>query len=113
MEEEKPGSPAVTLLIRKPQEISVDIILALESKGSWPISTKEGLPIQAWLGTRKRTSLRQKQFYLVPKNAKDGNGFQGLFNAQMNGKGVKGSVVSYADSKRWTQSVLAFREPSG
>lgn len=77
MEKEKPGSPAVTLLIRNPEEISVDIILALESKGSWPISTKEGLPIQGWLGTKVRTNLRREPFYLVPKNAKDGNSFQG------------------------------------
>ncbi|XP_034340251.1 cyclic GMP-AMP synthase [Arvicanthis niloticus] len=77
VEEEKPGSPAVTLLIRNPEEISVDIILALESKGSWPISTKEGLPIQGWLGRKVRTKLRREPFYLVPKNAKDGNVFQG------------------------------------
>ncbi|XP_037064125.1 cyclic GMP-AMP synthase [Peromyscus leucopus] len=77
VEKEKPGSPAVTLLIRNPEEISVDIILALESKGSWPISTKEGLPIKNWLGTKVRTKLRQEPFYLVPKNAKVGNGFQG------------------------------------
>ncbi|XP_005347755.1 cyclic GMP-AMP synthase [Microtus ochrogaster] len=77
VEEEKPGSPAVTLLIRNPEEISVDIILALESKSSWPISTKEGLPIKNWLGTKMRTSLRREPFYLVPKDAKVGNSFQG------------------------------------
>ncbi|XP_057624078.1 cyclic GMP-AMP synthase [Chionomys nivalis] len=77
VEEEKPGSPAVTLLIRNPEEISVDIILALESKSSWPISTKEGLPIINWLGTKMRTSLRREPFYLVPKDAKVGNSFQG------------------------------------
>ncbi|KAM7337260.1 hypothetical protein ACRRTK_003379 [Alexandromys fortis] len=77
VEEEKPGSPAVTLLIRNPEEISVDIILALESKSSWPISTKEGLPIKNWLGTKMRTSFRQKPFYLVPKDAKVDNSFQG------------------------------------
>ncbi|XP_040596007.1 cyclic GMP-AMP synthase [Mesocricetus auratus] len=77
VEKEKPGSPAVTLLIRNPEEISVDIILALESKGSWPVSTKEGLPIKNWLGTKVRTNLRREPFYLVPKNAKVGNGFQG------------------------------------
>ncbi|XP_031199854.1 cyclic GMP-AMP synthase-like, partial [Mastomys coucha] len=77
VEKKKPGSPAVTLLIRNPEVISVDIILALESKGSWPISTKEGLPIQGWLGTKVRTNLRREPFFLVPKNAKDGNGFQG------------------------------------
>ncbi|XP_016831483.1 cyclic GMP-AMP synthase isoform X2 [Cricetulus griseus] len=77
VEEEKPGSPAVTLLIRNPEEISVDIILALESKGSWPVSTKEGLPIKNWLGTKVRTKLRREPFYLVPKNAKVENCFQG------------------------------------
>ncbi|XP_036049919.1 cyclic GMP-AMP synthase [Onychomys torridus] len=77
VEKEKPGSPAVTLLIRNPEEISVDIILALESKGSWPQSTNEGLPIKNWLGTKVRTNLRREPFYLVPKNAKVGNDFQG------------------------------------
>ncbi|CAO2634219.1 Cyclic GMP-AMP synthase [Lemmus lemmus] len=77
VEEEKPGSPAVTLLIRNPKEISVDIILALELKGYWPDSTEEGLPIKNWLGTKVRTNLRREPFYLVPKNAKVGNSFQG------------------------------------
>ncbi|OBS57467.1 hypothetical protein A6R68_11412, partial [Neotoma lepida] len=76
VEKQKPGSPAVTLLIRNPEEISVDIILTLEANGSWPISTKEGLPIKNWLGTKVRTTLRQKPYYLVPKNAKAGDGFQ-------------------------------------
>lgn len=114
MEKEKPGSPAVTLLIRNPEEISVDIILALESKGSWPISTKEGLPIQGWLGTKVRTNLRREPFYLVPKNAKDGNSFQGLLNVKINGKGGNGSVVSCAKTvDEQSSEVLAFREPSG
>ncbi|XP_027953511.1 cyclic GMP-AMP synthase [Eumetopias jubatus] len=76
MQRKKRGSPAVTLLIRKPKEISVDIILALESKSSWPASTQEGLPISQWLGTKVKTDLRRQPFYLVPKHAKEGNGFQ-------------------------------------
>lgn len=76
MEKKKRGSPAVTLLIRKPEEISVDIILALESKSSWPASTQNGLPINNWLGTKVRNKFRQQPFYLVPKHAKKGNGFQ-------------------------------------
>uniref|UniRef100_A0A8C7BC28 Cyclic GMP-AMP synthase n=1 Tax=Neovison vison TaxID=452646 RepID=A0A8C7BC28_NEOVI len=76
MEKKKRGSPAVTLLIRKPKEISVDIILALESKSSWPASTQEGMPISQWLGTKVKTNLRRQPFYLVPKHAKEGNGFQ-------------------------------------
>uniref|UniRef100_G3T540 Cyclic GMP-AMP synthase n=2 Tax=Loxodonta africana TaxID=9785 RepID=G3T540_LOXAF len=76
LERKKRGSPAVTLLIRKPKEISVDVILALESKSSWPVSTQEGLPIHNWLGTKVRTELRRQPYYLVPKNAKEGNDFQ-------------------------------------
>ncbi|XP_053457141.1 cyclic GMP-AMP synthase isoform X2 [Nycticebus coucang] len=76
MERKKRGSPAVTLLIRKPKEISVDIILALESKSSWPARTQEGMPIDKWLGAKVRTKLRQQPFYLVPKHAKEGRGFQ-------------------------------------
>ncbi|KAM5256511.1 cyclic GMP-AMP synthase [Ctenodactylus gundi] len=76
MERKKPGSPAVTLLIRKPKEISVDVILALEPEGSWPASTQFGLPIECWLGRKVRQELRLQPFYLVPKHAKDGSGFQ-------------------------------------
>ncbi|XP_008992911.3 cyclic GMP-AMP synthase isoform X2 [Callithrix jacchus] len=74
MERKRRGSPAVTLLIRK--EISVDIILALESKSSWPASTQKGLPIKNWLSAKVRTKLRREPFYLVPKHAKEGNSFQ-------------------------------------
>nr|AKH04279.1 cyclic GMP-AMP synthase [Leontocebus fuscicollis] len=74
MEKKRRGSPAVTLLIRK--EISVDVILALESKSSWPASTQKGLPIKNWLSAKVRTDLRRKPFYLVPKHAKEGNRLQ-------------------------------------
>ncbi|MXQ80115.1 hypothetical protein E5288_WYG013743 [Bos mutus] len=76
MERKKRGSPAVTLLIRKPREISVDIILALESKSSWPASTQKGLPISNWLGTKVKDNLKRQPFYLVPKHAKEGSLFQ-------------------------------------
>ncbi|XP_006902945.1 PREDICTED: cyclic GMP-AMP synthase [Elephantulus edwardii] len=76
VERKKRGSPAVTLLIRKPKEISVDIILALESKSSWPVSTQEGLAINNWLGAKVRTKLRRQPYYLIPKHAKDGRSFQ-------------------------------------
>ncbi|XP_024432361.3 cyclic GMP-AMP synthase [Desmodus rotundus] len=76
MERKKRGSPAVTLLIRKPKEISVDIILALEVKSSWPKSTEEGLFIKDWLGKKYRRGLRLQPFYLVPKHAKEENQFQ-------------------------------------
>ncbi|XP_055965929.1 cyclic GMP-AMP synthase [Sorex fumeus] len=75
MEEEKIGSPAVTLIL-KSQKISVDIILALELKSSWPESTKEGLPIHQWLGRKVRTDLRKDPYYLVAKPAKEGDHYQ-------------------------------------
>ncbi|XP_021567148.1 cyclic GMP-AMP synthase [Carlito syrichta] len=77
VEKKKRGSPAVTLLIEKPDKISVDIVLALEAKSSWPASTQKGLPISDWLGVKVRDQLRRQPFYLVPKPAKDENGFQG------------------------------------
>ncbi|XP_045699325.1 cyclic GMP-AMP synthase isoform X1 [Phyllostomus hastatus] len=76
MERKKRGCPAVTLLIRKPKEISVDIILALQVKSSWPASTLEGLCIQGWLGRKVRRDLRLQPFYLVPKHAKEEGHFQ-------------------------------------
>ncbi|XP_012859170.1 cyclic GMP-AMP synthase [Echinops telfairi] len=76
LQRKKKGSPAVTLLIKSPMEISVDIILALESKSSWPASTKNGLPIQNWLGVKVRRDLRLQPYYLVPKHAKEGHCFQ-------------------------------------
>ncbi|KAL2792127.1 cyclic GMP-AMP synthase, partial [Daubentonia madagascariensis] len=76
VERKRRGSPAVTLLIGKPEKISVDVILALESKSSWPASTQEGMPIDDWLGAKVKNKLRRQPFYLVPKHAKEGNGFQ-------------------------------------
>lgn len=83
MKRKKRGSPAVTLLITKPKAISVDIILTLEVRGSWPASTEEGLPISNWLGVKVRKSLRLEPFYLVPKFAKEGNDFQGILNVKV------------------------------
>ncbi|XP_012501490.1 PREDICTED: cyclic GMP-AMP synthase [Propithecus coquereli] len=83
VERKKRGSPAVTLVIRKPEAISVDIILALESKSSWPASTQEGMPINNWLGAKVKTKLRRQPFYLVPKHAKEGNCFQDLPSFQI------------------------------
>ncbi|ELK23896.1 PREDICTED: cyclic GMP-AMP synthase [Myotis davidii] len=76
VEKKKRGCPAVTLLIKAPKEISVDIILALKVQSSWPLSTQEGMPIENWLGRKVKKSLRLQPFYLVPKPAREGNGFQ-------------------------------------
>ncbi|XP_072189111.1 cyclic GMP-AMP synthase [Excalfactoria chinensis] len=67
----KPGSPAITLQIKKPTaEISVDIILALEVQQSWPPSTQDGLNIKRWLGSKVRRDFRYKPIYLVAKQNK-------------------------------------------
>lgn len=64
----KPGSPAVTLEIGGDGVlISLDMVLALKVKQSWPGSTINGLKIEEWLGTKVRTDFRRKSFYLVPK----------------------------------------------
>ncbi|XP_052535053.1 cyclic GMP-AMP synthase [Tympanuchus pallidicinctus] len=67
----KPGSPAITLQIKKPPaEISLDIILALEVQQSWPPSTQDGLNIECWLGRKVRREFRHKPIYLVAKQNK-------------------------------------------
>nr|ABY82113.1 hypothetical protein [Callithrix jacchus] len=114
MERKRRGSPAVTLLIRK--EISVDIILALESKSSWPASTQKGLPIKNWLSAKVRTKLRREPFYLVPKHAKEGNSFQGILNININFKKTSKSCSCYMLRQYKVNSqpmLLSFQEPSG
>ncbi|XP_072498705.1 cyclic GMP-AMP synthase [Notamacropus eugenii] len=76
VERKKPSSPAVTLLIRKPEEISVDIVLALESRSSWPPSTQGGLTIENWLGRKVKTEFKFRPVYLISKPAKERNGFE-------------------------------------
>ncbi|XP_007484258.1 cyclic GMP-AMP synthase isoform X2 [Monodelphis domestica] len=76
VERKKPKSPAVTLLIRKPEEISVDIVLALELRSSWPPSTQGGLTIETWLGRKVKMEFKYRPVYLVPKSVKEGNGLQ-------------------------------------
>uniref|UniRef100_A0A8C8BRA7 Cyclic GMP-AMP synthase n=1 Tax=Otus sunia TaxID=257818 RepID=A0A8C8BRA7_9STRI len=68
----KAGSPAITLLIKKPPaEISVDIILTLEVQQSWPPSTQDGLRIEQWLGRKVRGKFRNTALYLVAKQNKN------------------------------------------
>ncbi|NXP25970.1 CGAS synthase, partial [Scytalopus superciliaris] len=67
----KAGSPAITLQIKNPpSEISVDIILTLEVKESWPASTQDGLKIEQWLGTKVRRELKFEPLYFVAKQNK-------------------------------------------
>lgn len=106
MEKKKRGCPAVTLLIKAPKEISVDIILALKVQSSWPLSTQKGMPIENWLGRKVKKSLRLQPFYLVPKPARQGNGFQGILNVKVNLRTYKRVVnVIYKGSKSLTTAV--------
>ena len=98
MKRKKRGSPAVTLLIRKPREISVDVILALESRSSWPASTQKGLPINNWLGGKVKSNLKRQPFYLVPKLAKEGSRFQGILIMKLYVKTSIGKRVINATS---------------
>lgn len=106
MEKKKRGCPAVTLLIKTPTEISVDIILALKVQSSWPLSTQGGMPIENWLGGKVKRNLRLQPFYLVPKPAKEGNGFQGILHVKVNLRTYKRVVnVIHKGSKRSTTTV--------
>ncbi|KAL0964426.1 hypothetical protein UPYG_G00323690 [Umbra pygmaea] len=71
LEKKKKGCPAVTLLIGE-VPISLDIVLGLEVRSSWPAFTSEGFKIENWLGTKVKKDLKSKPYYLVPKY--EGNG---------------------------------------
>ncbi|XP_073338323.1 cyclic GMP-AMP synthase [Pagrus major] len=69
----KSGCPAVTLITTgKPITISLDIVLCLMVKSSWPPFTNDGLKIEGWLGTKVKRDYKLRGYYLVPKY--EGNG---------------------------------------
>ncbi|XP_063772883.1 cyclic GMP-AMP synthase-like [Pseudophryne corroboree] len=69
----KPLCPAVTLIIKnKPTDISVDLVLALEIKQSWPEKTRDGMNIDGWLGKKVKRDLKFNPFYMVAKQADKG-----------------------------------------
>lgn len=47
--------------------ISLDVVLSLVVKSSWPPFTKEGLKIVGWLGTKVKRDYKRNGYYLVPK----------------------------------------------
>lgn len=64
----KKGCPAVTLTTEVQSEtISLDVVLCLMVKSSWPCFTKEGLKINTWLGAKVKQDYKRKPYYLVPK----------------------------------------------
>ncbi|XP_030296993.1 cyclic GMP-AMP synthase [Sparus aurata] len=70
----KRGCPAVTLITQvKSITISLDIVLCLMVKSSWPSFTNDGLKIEGWLGTKVKREYKQSGYYLVPKYEGNGN----------------------------------------
>ncbi|XP_064786974.1 cyclic GMP-AMP synthase [Oncorhynchus masou masou] len=69
VEKKKKGCPAVTLMINGTETvpISLDIVLGLQVKSSWPTFTQEGFKIDTWLGTKVKKELKAHSYYLVPK----------------------------------------------
>ncbi|XP_069830739.1 cyclic GMP-AMP synthase [Dendropsophus ebraccatus] len=71
LQRKDPVSPAVTLIIQnEPQNISVDLVLALKMIGRWPEQTNNGMKIDDWLGTKVKRNYKSDNFYMVPKKAK-------------------------------------------
>ncbi|KAM6922831.1 cyclic GMP-AMP synthase [Lycodopsis pacificus] len=64
----KKGCPAVTLMTKdQPIPISLDIVLSIVVRSSWPAFTKEGIQIDGWLGTKVKQQYKRLPYYLVPK----------------------------------------------
>ncbi|XP_076598410.1 uncharacterized protein cgasa [Chaetodon auriga] len=64
----KKGCPAVTMITTvQTITISLDVVLSIVVKSSWPPFTKEGLKIEGWLGSKEKRKYKQKGYYLVPK----------------------------------------------
>ncbi len=64
----KKGCPAVTLITTvQSVTISLDVVLSLAIRSSWPPFTTEGLKIEGWLGTKVKQEYKRNKFYLVPK----------------------------------------------
>lgn len=53
--------------------ISLDVVLCLKVKSSWPSFTSNGLKIDQWLGTKVKQEYKRKPYYLVPKYEGRGN----------------------------------------
>ncbi|XP_062376004.1 cyclic GMP-AMP synthase [Sardina pilchardus] len=74
MEPRKPKCPAVTLTLTvDKKEISIDIVLGIEVKGTWPLCAKDGMNIEKWLSKKVKRELKYKPYYLVPKHEGSAN----------------------------------------
>ncbi|XP_042358679.1 cyclic GMP-AMP synthase [Plectropomus leopardus] len=64
----KKGCPAVTLTTKvKSITISLDVVLSIVVKSSWPPFTKDGIKIDHWLGAKVKQEYKRMPYYLVPK----------------------------------------------
>lgn len=86
MQRKKARCPAVTLTTETPFNISMDVVLSLKVKSSWPGLTKEGFPIQTWLGAKVKRDCKRQPYYLVPK-------YEGSGSAQEEGIFARGEFV--------------------
>ncbi|XP_020565002.1 cyclic GMP-AMP synthase isoform X2 [Oryzias latipes] len=68
MVQAKPGCPAVTLTKTVGSiPVSLDLVLCLQVKSSWPPFTTDGFKIEGWLGAKTKQEHKRKPYYLVPK----------------------------------------------
>lgn len=78
----KPGCPAVTLTTENPFAISVDVVPSLKVKSCWPDLTKDGFPIEKWLGRKSKQEYKRRPYCLVPKYEGNGAAMEGSVAAQ-------------------------------
>lgn len=57
----------MTLSTETPSSISMDVVLSLKVKSSWPAFTMDGFKIEKWLGTKAKQEYKRSPYYLVPK----------------------------------------------
>lgn len=87
MDRKKKGCPAVTLTTTvQSVTISLDVVLSLVVKSSWPPYTKDGLKIDSWLGKKVKKEYKYKPYYLVPK-------YEGCGTAEDGGVSAKGEFI--------------------
>uniref|UniRef100_A0A3Q2CRK7 Cyclic GMP-AMP synthase a n=2 Tax=Cyprinodon variegatus TaxID=28743 RepID=A0A3Q2CRK7_CYPVA len=83
MTPKKQGCPAVTLTAESGSvTISLDVVLCLKVKSSWPDFTRDGFKIDQWLGTKVKQEYKREPYYLVPK-------YEGRGNVENNGVQAK------------------------
>lgn len=73
----------MTLRTQTPFAISMDVVLSLKVKSSWPAFTVTGFPIEKWLGTKAKREYKRQPYYLVPK-------YEGIGTAEEDGVLAKG-----------------------